>query len=244
MAAFPIFDACTFFGPWPSHDDLTLQSLLTIMGQSGISRSMTVSTTGIFHDFRAGNAQTYDAVTKNPGQLLSSASLDPRAYPDCLEEAEQCAANGFRLFRFYPDRQNWPIRYTPFRELLQKCDSLGVTVAVNVSAPGDCTELADTVAFTQAPLLLSGVTSQTLGEAIAVLRSSPKFHIETTHLVAPGAFEAIVKHVPNGADRLVFSSHSPLRYISAALGPVLASGLTPDQKALVLGGNLKRIVTK
>lgn len=243
MAAFPIFDACTFIGPWPQHADLTLESLLGVMNQNGIARAMTLSTRGIFHDFRAANEEAAEAARSNP-QLLPSACLDPRAYPACLEEVEKCAARGFRLMRFFPDRQNWPLKFQPFRELIQKCDELSVTLAVNVSRPGEATELADMVAFTQAPLLFSGVTSLTLGEVIAVLRTSPKFHLETTHLVAPGALEAVAREVPSGSERLVFSSHAPLRYLSAALGPVLASGLTPDQKAAVLGGNLKRLVTK
>ena len=245
MAAFPIFDACTLFGPWPRHaDELSLENLLGAMATNNITRSMALSTTAIFYDFRAGNTGTLEAARQNSGKLLPVATLDPRAYPACLQEAETRAGEGFRLFRFYPDRQGWPIGFAPFRELLQKCDSLGVTVAVNLSQPGAITDLADAVTFTQAPLLLAGVTSQTLGEAIAVMRGGAKFHIETTHLTAPGALEAIVEAVPNGADRLIFSSQSPLRYLSAALGPVLASALSQDQKAAVLGGNLKRLVTK
>lgn len=245
MASFPILDACTLFGPWPRHaDELTLDNLVGAMGQNNIARSMALSTTGIFHDFRAGNAATLEAARAHPSQLFPVATLDPRAYPDSLREAEARAGEGFRLFRFYPNRQGWPIRFAPFRELLQKCDSLGVIVAVQIDQPGEITELADAVTFTQAPLLLAGVSPNTLGEAIAIMRGAPKFHLETTHLIAPGALEAVAQNVENGADRLIFASHSPLRYLSAGLGPVLASGLSNDQKAAVLGGNLKRLISK
>ncbi|RYX81030.1 hypothetical protein EON83_26010 [bacterium] len=244
MAAPPIFDACALFGPWPRHDDLALPELLTMMGSGNITRSLALSTTGIFHDFRAGNTQTLEAARANPNQLLPTATLDPRAYPACLTEAENCANAGLRFIRFFPSHQGWPIRFAPFRELLAKCDSLKLTVAVEISRAGDITELADAVAFTQAPLLLAGVESQHLGEALAVMRTSPKFHLETTHLAAPGALEAVVAHVPDGAHRLVFASYSPLRYLSSALGPILASGLSNDQKALVLGGNLQRLLSK
>ncbi len=244
MAAPPIFDACAFFGPWPRHDDLALPDLLALMGTSNIARTLALSTTGIFHDFRAGNAQTLDAARAHPAQLLPTATLDPRAYPACLAEAEAVARSGLRFIRFFPSHQGWPIRFAPFRELLAKCDALKLTVAVEIADAGDITELADAVAFTQAPLLLAGVESQHLGEAVAVMRTSPKFHLETTHLSAPGALEAVAANVPDGAQRLVFASYSPLRYLSSALGPVLASGLTPDQKALVLAGNLQRVLAK
>lgn len=244
MAAPTIFDACSLFGPWPGREELPLPTLLEVMGQSQIARSVAMSTTGIFYDFRAGNQHTFEAARANPGLLLPSATLDPRAYPDCLSEAEKCAAQGVRLIRFFPATQGWPLRFQPFRELLHRCDELGLVVAVEVSRAGDATELADAVAFTAAPLLLAGVESQNLGEALAVLRSSPKYHLETARLIAPGALERVAADVPNGADRLVFASYSPLRYLSAALGPVLASTLSPDQKAAVLGGNLKRLLTK
>lgn len=244
MAAPPIFDACTLFGPWPRHDDLLLTDMLTMMNTGNITRSLALSTTGIFHDFRTGNTQTLDAARANPNQLLPTATLDPRAYPACLTEAENCARAGLRLIRFFPTHQGWPIRYAPFRELLAKCDSLKLTVAVEISHAGEITELADAVAFSQAPLLLATVESEFLGEAMAVMSSSPKFHLETTHLTAPGALEAVVNHVPDGAQKLIFASYSPLRYLSAALGPILASTLSAEQKALILGGNLQRLLSK
>ncbi len=244
MAAPPIFDACALFGPWPRHDELELPDLLGAMKSSNISRSVVLSTTGMFYDFRAGNAATLEAARAHPQDLLPTATLDPRAYPACLAEAESVARTGLRLIRFFPFQQGWPIRFAPFRELLAKCNSLGVTVAVDIHNAGDITELADSVAFTPAPILLAGVESHHLGEAISVMRAAPKFHLETTHLNAPGALEAVVQHVPDGAQKLVFASYSPLRYGSSALGTVLASGLTGEQKALVLAGNLTRLLSK
>lgn len=241
----PIFDACTLFGPWPQHSaDLSVEVLLQVMGQNNIARSLTTATSGIFYDYRQGNTETLDAARAHPQHIYPVATLDPRAYPECLDEAEARANEGFRLFRFFPDSQQWPLNYRPFRELLQKCDSLGVPIAVTVSQPGACTELADAVAFTQAPLLLAGVTSQNLGEAMAVLRGDAKFYIETTHLTAPGALEAVRDATPHGVERLVFASYSPLRYLSTALAPVFASTLTNEQKALVLAGNVMRLLTK
>lgn len=243
MAA-PIIDACAFFGPWPQHDELALPNLLDAMAPSNITRSLALSTAGIFYDFRVGNAATLEAARAHPGAIFPVATLDPRAYPACLSEAENCAKAGFRLFRFFPSHQGWPIRYAPFRELLQRCDALGTSVAVEVSHHGEITELADALAFTQSPVLLAGVTAPLLGEAMAVMRSAPKFYLETTHLAAPGALETVAAEVPHGSSRLIFASYAPLRYLSAALGPILASSLTGEQKSAILGGNLQILLTK
>lgn len=244
MATFPIFDACALFGPWPQHAaDLSVESLVQVMAQNNIARSLATATTGIFHFYGQGNDETL-AVARQHQQLIPVATLDPRAYPDCLAEAERRAGEGFRLFRFFPDRQCWPIRFAPFRELLQKCDALGVPVAVTVSRPGDITELADAVTFTQSPLLIAGARPEMLGEVLSVARGDAKFYFETTHLSAPMALETFRDTVPNGIDRLVFASYSPLRYLSSALAPILASTLSDEHKALVLGGNLKRLLSK
>jgi predicted TIM-barrel fold metal-dependent hydrolase len=244
MAAPAIFDAGTLFGPWPQHaSDLSLEVLLTGMAASNVARSLITATTGIFYDYRQGNAETFEAAKRHPQQLFPVGTLDPRAYPECLQEAEARAAEGFRLFRFFPDRQGWPIRYAPFRELLQKCDALKVPVAISVAHPGDITDLADATTFTQAPLLLSGVTPVLLGEALSVMRADSKFYLETARLPGPNTLETIRDAMPHGAERLVFASYAPLRYFSAALGPVVTSTLGEEDKANVLGGNLKRLLS-
>ena len=245
MAAIPILDGCTLFGPWPQHAaDLSVETLISTMAKNGIVRSMATATTGIFFDYRQGNSDTLAAARKHPQQLFPVATLDPRAYPESLDEAEARAGEGFRLFRFFPERQGWPLRFAPFRDLLQKCDSLNVPVAVTTSQAGDITALADEVGFTRAPLLLSGVTMKNFAEALAVMRSDSKFYVETTGLLAPGALEIVRDTVENGAERMIFSSYSPLRYLATALAPVLSSDLNEAEKALVLGGNLKRLLTK
>ncbi|HEX8552036.1 MAG TPA: amidohydrolase family protein [Abditibacteriaceae bacterium] len=245
MSNIPILDGCTLFGPWPQHPaDLAVETLAAVMARNGVVRSLALSTTGIWHDYRQGNEETVAACRANPQQLFPVATLDPRAYPEALGEADARAAQGVRLFRFFPERQCWPLRFAPFRELLQRCDALKVPVAVTTSRVGDVTELAEAVAFTQSPLLLAGVNAVNLGEAIAVMRSDAKFYLETTALLQPGALEAVRDGVPNGIERLVFASYSPLRYLSAALHPILYSTLSDEEKTLVLSGNLKRLLTK
>ena len=165
MAAIQFFDACALFGPWPQHEDLQIADVLKAMTANKIERALALCTTGITYDFREGNAATLEACAGNPNKLMPVATLDPRAYPACLDEAEKCASQGFKMIRFFPARQGWPIRYAPFRELLQKCDELHIPVAVECTHAGDATELADAVAFTQAPLLLAGVDSANIGEA-------------------------------------------------------------------------------
>ncbi len=245
MANFSILDACTLFGPWPQHAaDLSVETLLSGMKSNGIVRSLATSTIGIFHDYRQGNVETINVARQYPQQLFPVATLDPRAFPECLGEAETRAGEGFRLFRFFPKRQVWPLHFAPFHQALKKCDQLNVPVAVTTARAGDMTALSEMVKPLQIPILLAGVDSSLLGEAIAVMRDNPRLYLETTGLLAPGALEAVRDGVEGGVERLVFASYSPLRYLSSAIGPILASALSDDEKALVLGGNLKQLLSK
>lgn len=245
MAALAIFDACTLFGPWPRHvADLSVETLLQGMAQNKITHSLITATSGIFYDYRQGNSETLAVAKANSSQLFPVATLDPRAYPECLEEVDSRAAEGFRLFRFFPDRQEWPIRYAPFQECLKKCESVSIPIAVEIAQAGDCTALAEATASLKTPVLLAGVTSRLLPEALAVMREDSKFYVETTHLLSPGTFETIRDTVPQGAERLVFASYAPLRYLSVSLAPILTSTLSNEDKAAALGGNLRRLLSK
>ncbi len=245
MANFPIFDACTLFGAWPQHAaDLSVETLLATMSQNGIARSLVTSAAGIWGDYTQGNAATFELARAHPQQLLPVATLDPRAFPDCLDEAEKRAGEGFRLFRFFPERQNWPLHFAPFQEVVQTCEQLKVPIAVGVSRPGDITMLGEMSENRNTPLVVSNATGELLGEAIAVGRKRPALYFETARLTAPRALETLSQALPDGAQRLIFASYSPLRYLSAALGPVMTSSLSDEDKALILGGNLRRILAK
>lgn len=243
MATFPFFDACTLFGPWPGHNEgLPFETLGRTLEQSSIAQALVASTSAIFYDSRAGNELALQAAQSAPGRLLPMAVLDPRAFPDALGELDERIAQGFKAARFFPDRQGWPLRFAPFADLLARCGEKKLPVAVSVAAHGDLTTLAEIAGTISIPIIVAGVTGEMLGEAVSVARSRPNFHFETARLTAPRALEAFCSGVPDGENRLVFASYSPLRYISAALGPVLTSALSNEAKAKVLGDNLRRLL--
>jgi predicted TIM-barrel fold metal-dependent hydrolase len=46
-----------------------------------------------------------------------------------------------------------------------------------------------------------------------------------------------------GADRVIFSSDIPFIDLRYGLGRVLFAPLTPEERALVLGGNIRRLLS-
>jgi hypothetical protein len=245
MANIPILDGCTLFGPWPQHAaDLSVESLLATMAHNGIVRSMATATTGIFYDYRQGNAETLVSPSSIRNSCFPSRRSIRALIPNACRKPKRVLPRAFACSAFFRNARAGRCAFAPFRDLLQKCDELGVLVAVTTAHAGDITAIADEVAFTRAPLLLAGVTSRHLGEALSVMKNDPKFYMETTGLLAPGALESVCECIDKGAERLIFASYSPLRYLSTALAPVLSAALSDEDKTLILGGNLKRLLTK
>jgi predicted TIM-barrel fold metal-dependent hydrolase len=243
MATFPFFDACTLFGPWPGHaGGLQFESLVATLSQNSIAQALVCSSSSVLYDARAGNDLALQAHEHSPNLLLPVAVLDPRAFPASLDELDERVAQGFRAVRFFPGEQNWPLRLAPFEDLLARCGELKLPVAVSVANHGDVSALGEVAGGLPVPVIVANISGEMLGEAIAVARRHANFHFETARLTAPRALEAFVAAVPNGEERLVFASYTPLRYISAALGPVLTSALSNEGKARVLGDNLRRLL--
>lgn len=238
----PILDANCIFGFWPLRKaDLSLPTLIQIAHASGIARSLALSTTGLFYDAHAGNDETLAAAQANPQALFPVATLDPRQPLNAATEIEQRMGQGIKLFRFFPDLQDWPLTFAPFRQALAQLEEKRLPSMINVTACGQATQLSDMVGLYQTPMIMAGVNRANLGEALAVMKSDPKLHLETHALDTPDALELLAAEV--GCERLVFGSGSPLHHLSSALLPVLHAALTDEQRTAILSGNLRRLLT-
>jgi len=235
-----IIDANTICGFWASRRiDISPEALARVMQHGGVARYLAVSTTGIFHDFREGNDEILALAQKSPG-MVPVATVDPRQYVDCFAELERRAAQGFSLFRLFPDWQGYPLNFAPLHDVLAKLNELGKPVMIAAPRMGDITALAEQVAFHQTPVILTGVNYENLGEALSVMKANAQIYLESHLLNSPDAFEVIAAEV--GADRVVFGSSAPLRYFASAYLSVTTAGLSDNDKAGILGGNIRRLL--
>lgn len=237
----PIIDSNTLFGFWPTRRvHMAEDALVAGMKKWGVARSLCVSTTGIFYDFRQGNEETLEAGQRQT-ELVPVATVDPRQYLDCFAEVDKRAAQGFRLFRFFPDLQGWPLEFAPFQELLAKLDQMKLPAMVPCPALGSLTLLASKTASLTTPLLVTGVGYGNLGEAMSVMQSDPKVVIEAHGLSSPDAYEVLASKV--GTDRVVFGSFAPYHSLASAVLPLARCSLTTEQKTQIASGNIRRVLT-
>lgn len=235
-----ITDVNTLFGAYPSqHPDTTADSLVNAMERSGVNWCLTLSTWGLFHSDRDGNAETLRACRAHQ-QLLPVATINPREFLGSVSAVEGLLGQGFEMFRFFPNHQGWPIDFAPFRDIVGILAGAGApAIMVEIVKPGDITSLQRLVADYAGAVILAGVDRTTLAEAVSVMRSRDSVYLETHGLRVAGALSMIRDTV--GIDRVLFGSEAPGSSLAASVRYVRASGLSSDEQDAVLGGNAMRI---
>ena len=234
-----ITDSNTLFGLWPKRKaDISLERLLRLLDEKGVSRAYTLSAEGIFYDFISGNSQTL-AVCREYPQLLPTATVNPCRWLGCLDEARKLLDEGVRFFRFFPQYQEWHISQAPFRKLLDCVLAPGRAVLMLPAEMG-VTTIGHLASKVDNPIIIEGLRYDRLAEAIVIMNESNNVYVETHLINSPNFVELLKSEV--GVERMIFGSCAPLAYLGAALAPIQHAGVTAQDKAQILGSNLLRIL--
>lgn len=166
-------------------------------------------------------------------------TVNPSRWIGCLDEATWLVDQGVRLFRFFPQHQEWTISQAPFRRLVEKV--LAPTgVAMMIPAGVGFTAIGELAAEIPNPVIVESFKYAALAEAAVVMQETPNVYVETHMINSPNWVELLKNEV--GVDRIVFGSNAPLSYVSAATAQVVFAAVSPRDKALILGENLRPIL--
>ncbi len=233
------FDVSTLFGLWPKRSaDIALPTLLRAMSEHNIARACTLSAAGIFYDFVEGNAQTLAVAAAHP-ELVPVGTVNPCRWLGCLEEARRLIDYGVKLFRFFPQYQEWHISQAPFRKLLREVLA-PAGVALILPAELGFTAIGDMTAGLPNSIIVESFRYAPLSEAIVVMQEQPNVYVETHMINSPNWVELLKTEV--GVERLIFGSNAPLSYISAAVAQIEYAAVSDADKDLIFGGNLSRLL--
>ena len=236
-----IVDINTLFGPMPfASADLTVDALLALMQKHGVGKACVLSTLGVLLDATGGNGATRAAVAEH-ATLLPVATFNPTAFFGDPTSLQNLRADGFCMVRFFPHEQNWPVAFAPFSSLLEALKPTRMPVMIGVRSIGEITALSETVGSYSGPVVLSGVDYSLLAEAIAALKRFDHWHLEISHLLAPGCIAQVAATV--GAGRLLFGTGAPAYPIAAALHTLHYSGLSEAERHQILAANARRILS-
>lgn len=235
-----LIDANTCFGlSATSQLDYSLETLLGLLDRHGVDRALTHSLRGVDYDFVSGNEETLQASRQHP-QLIPVATIDPRRHLGCREEVRRCAEAGFAAFRFFPDKQGWPIIFQPFLDLCELIAQAGLPVILPAGGNGQQTLIAERLALLGLRVLLIGAGYSTNAETAAVLARYAGFYTESHVYDTPGTLETVGEF--GGYDRLVFGSGLPDRNFGAARQMGLAADFTERRRSDFFAGNVLRFL--
>lgn len=236
-----IFDLFTLFGlvPPQGSPEPGAKRLREMMARYGVGAAVTVSTRAVFFDAVTGNEEMRRLCAEAGMNLTPGAVLDPR-----LPRAETFAT-GARLLCLLPETQRWPTDFAPVNALLRRLSGAGPALPIlwEVSRPGDAT-IADRFLRESGyagSVVFAGVTGTGLVEALTVAAGSERYLLATNGLRGIGEVELAVQAL--GPQRVLFASGAPALSLGAAVALIRQARLGPENEALVLGENARRLLS-
>ena len=238
--AFEIIDANTVFGPWPlMRADMAVERLVGALKNHGVTQALAISTVGSLHNHGDGNAETL-AVCKQQPMLTPVATIDPRGYFGPPGVIAKLAEQGFKMFRFFPMLQEWRLDHAAFCDVLDELEALHMPVMMQARETGYPTALVKSLDGHTSNFILEGVSFENMAEAVSVMRKHENVCIDTRELKVPGALRFVVDQI--GAERVVFGSGCLRSSLASSLRYVMEAEITDEKKALILAGNIKRLL--
>ena len=231
-----IIDADALFGPWSRRPaDASLERLLALMTKHGVDRACVCSTRGVDYNDAEGNAETA-AVARVHRHLIPVATVDPRPFIGSEQEIRRCAAEGFKIFRLFPEYQGWSPDNPSGRRLLRLIEDTGAILILGGALPA----VLNAVRSVRIPVILTGGHFYQMADLMAAVDELPNVYLTTRFLMGPGALEMAVGAL--GGRRLLFGSHAALSYMAPSLRVIEVAALAAEQRAGILGDNLRRLL--
>jgi len=235
-----IVDANTVFGSYPKRKiDASLKNLLKTLDLHGIEKVLTASLKGAFYSYEEGNGETLKACYMDE-RLIPLATVDPRRFLGGRREIENLVEQGFKGLRLFREFQGYPLDYSPVIEIAENMKGLGVPLLVPCNEYGCITILSRLTADKDYPVIILGCTYSLLSEFIVSARRNRNLCVETRLLASTDAVEVLVEKI--GASRLIFGSGILLEYFNASYRMIESAGISEEDKDLILGGNILRII--
>jgi len=253
-------DACfAEFYSSPKAKMATAEELIASMDQAEIDTSVILNTGWMSQELCAQiNDYILEAAARYPDRLVAFCAIQPKAGEAAIAELERCARGGARgIGELRPDIQGFDLGdkelMEPFAEVARRCHLLFLIHAsepVGHLYPGKGTITPDTLYrfISNFPELYAicahwggGLPFYALMPEVASALANTFFDTAATpFLYQPRIFGHIADIA--GADKILFGSDYPLMSPRRVMAQIESVGLSPEVKAMILGGNARRLL--
>ena len=218
--------------------DGSLESVVGEMDRLGVRKTCVFSFAGVTGDEVFGNDIVADAVERYPDRFVGFTLLNPhRGSEDMYRELERCEALGLRGIKLIPYYQGYP-EGGPNIDVACRWVHERKQIILNHhwGTPEQMERLL--TAWPDACYIEGHTTTAYAG----LTRRYGNLYICSCPLLGPRSCEEVVSAI--GPDRLLFGSDLLDLPIAWGLGPILFARLPAEQKRMILGGNLERLLDR
>jgi hypothetical protein len=210
--------------------------LVAYMDRYGTDVACIFAFAGVGSDFVYGNDLVADAVRSYPGRFIGYTTLNAN-YPEELvgelERGDSLGLRGIKLITAYQGQSEETERFYPVYEWADARHKIILS-----HQWGSANFLAQVAARYRDICFVIGHLNPGYAE---VVRQHDNVYNTTTFVPWPGAIARAVQLF--GAPKILFGSDFPDLDTSLNLGPLLTARISDEDKRLILGLNMQRILT-
>lgn len=249
-AGVEITDAHVHMGPYHKFyvPQNSAEEMLRVMDRLHIAQSCVSSHLAITGDWHAGNRLTAGAVSTHPERFIGHAVISPNE-PELIEDELKRAFDdwGFKAIKLVPDTHAQPIHCEGYRPAFEFAARRRCPVLVHTyhGSSFDDPQLFGAVAarYPAVPIVMvhTGALPAAFEGAIRLAKEHANLYLDISGSFITGVWiRRMVAEL--GAERVIFSSDQPFIDPCYSLGRLLYAGLSNDALALVVGGNIRRLL--
>ncbi|MEU6718092.1 amidohydrolase family protein [Nonomuraea sp. NPDC046802] len=245
-----IVDAHAHAGPFSLFfiPDPDPASMVEVMDRCGVSLALISAHLGVQLDTTAGNEATAAAVSRHPDRFLGYLVVNP--WQDPIAELERWEGDQrFRGMKIHPDQHAYPLTGPRYNAVWDFARTTGVPVLTHTwaaSAYNDLPMLGDVADRHPDVDIIAGHAGgmpSGYDAAIAVAARFPNVTLEICSSRGHGDYvRRMVDEV--GSGQVAFGSDFPFLDLRVSLGRVLFASLASDDLAAVLGGTMRKLLSK
>ncbi len=212
--------------------------------QAGFDKIFVTDLNALFYDMRAGNDAHAEQIAGHPDRIIGYCSVPtPRLGQRAVDEVRRCyEVHGMRGLKIY-SLPEATIAEPTTSPLLEVAAELTMPILAHTT-PDECDYLMQRVPEARLVMAHMGGHPWAHGDwhrAVAVADQHPNLILDTaSSQIDNGMLEYAVERL--GPERIVFGSDMPLLDPHTQRAKVTGAKLTDEAKALILGGNMARLL--
>jgi predicted TIM-barrel fold metal-dependent hydrolase len=241
----PVIDAHAHIGAmWQDeHVCATVEDSIHLMDLCGIDKACTSLSRAIRYDFREGNRVTHTIMQRYPDRIIGFCLADPRRPEESAEELDRRLGDGgFRGVKIHVSHSGVPYDDASYNVVYEKAQRYHVPVLAHTFSPSEVNGLLDAARrFPDVSFIVGHSGGYGWHNVMAAIAALPNAYFDLCcSCLDAGRVEAFV--AAGGAERVLFGTDLPFLHPACDLSPILHAGLSDSDKALILGGNIARLL--